>query len=171
MQKIALGFAAVTAALTLAACGGSDDAEEPAATPSPPATTDAATTDAATTDAVTTEPVATDAEPAETEPAGTETQPTTTGGGREPDVRAQIEVADGERAGGQRTVRATQGDRVRIEVTVDAAQELHLHGYDISKEATPDTPAVFAFRADLEGIFELESHAGHEVIASVVVEP
>ena len=80
-------------------------------------------------------------------------------------------VEDGERVGGEGRVGAKKGDRVRIEIAVDAPQEFHLHGYELSKNATPDKPAVFQFQAELEGVFELESHLSEAVIVNVVVEP
>lgn len=89
---------AVTA-LTLAACGGDDDAE-PAATD--PVTTEPATTEPATTEPATTEPATT--EPATTEPATTEpatTDPATTGGtgSIDADQRADaVELTDAELA-------------------------------------------------------------------------
>jgi len=68
-------------------------------------------------------------------------------------------------------VKVKRGDNVRIVVRADAEQELHLHGYEIEKTVRPGKPAVFAFAAELEGIFELESHLQDAVVAKVVVEP
>jgi hypothetical protein len=154
----------------LAACGGSEDTAAPPATTT--ATTDGGTTATEPADTET-EPAGTETEPAETEtePGHTETEPPATTSGREPDVQARIAVVEGERARGPGTVEAKQGDRVRIVIAVDEPQEFHLHGYELSAEATPGTPAIFAFRAELEGLFELESHASDEVIVNVAVEP
>ena len=68
------------------------------------------------------------------------------------------------------------GNTVRFVVISDAADDIHLHGYDIEKEASPGKPARFRVKADLEGVFEIESHiaedAGREpLIARLVVEP
>ena len=78
--------------------------------------------------------------------------------------------------GGVRRVEAKKGDFVRLVVESDAADEIHLHGYDVTRKVGPAEPARFSFRADVEGIFELESHeAEHEggdpLIARLVVEP
>jgi hypothetical protein len=169
---LAAGAAAV---LALAGCGGSDETSAPAAEPPPPPPTQPATTETEpATTATETEPgtTTTETEP-ETEPATTEgeTEPTETEAEDKPDVDVFIQVADGERVGGKGRVKAKKSDHVRIEIQVDAAQEFHLHGYDLTKNATPEKPALFEFEAELEGIFALESHASEQVIVDVVVEP
>jgi len=88
----------------------------------------------------------------------------------------RIELRGGAPAGGVRSIDAARGDRVRIVVASDAPDEIHLHGYDITRAAAPGSPARFSFVADIEGIFEIESHeaehAGREpLIARLVVEP
>ena len=170
MRTLCVPAAALLAALALAACGGSD--EPPVAATPPPAAT---TTEPATepTPPAETEPAETETEPAETEPAETEpaeTDPPATTEDRF-DVDVHVMVEDGERVGGEGRVEAKKGDRVRIEIAVDAPQEFHLHGYELSKNATPGKPAVFQFQAKLEGVFELESHLSEAVIVNVVVEP
>jgi FtsP/CotA-like multicopper oxidase with cupredoxin domain len=166
--------AALTAALALAGCGGSDEASAPAEPAPPPATEPATTsgTTAATTEAET-EPATTESEtePAETEPAETETEPAETETGPRVDVDVFIQVADGARVGGEGRIEAKKGDRVRIEIQVDAPQDVHSHGYELEKEARPNKPAIFRFKADLEGIFDLESHLNDVVLAKLVVEP
>lgn len=88
----------------------------------------------------------------------------------------RIELRDGAPVGGVQSIEAVKGDRVRIVVTSDAPDEIHLHGYDIEREAAPGSPARFSFVADIEGIFEIESHeAEHEgsepLIGRLTVEP
>ena len=47
-----------------------------------------------------------------------------------------------------------------------------MHGYDLTKPVAPGKPARFKFKADAEGIFEIEAHdLGHLIIATLVVEP
>jgi hypothetical protein len=46
-----------------------------------------------------------------------------------------------------------------------------VHGYELGAEATPETPAVIEFTADLEGVFDVESHTSEALLAKVVVEP
>jgi FtsP/CotA-like multicopper oxidase with cupredoxin domain len=89
---------------------------------------------------------------------------------------ARIAIRGGVPQGGVRSIRVKTGEAVRIVVTSDAPDEIHLHGYDITRNAGPGKPARFAFNAKLEGVFEIESHeaehAGREPrIARLVVEP
>jgi hypothetical protein len=63
------------------------------------------------------------------------------------------------------------GDRVRFVVQADAPEEVHVHGYDISKDVGPGQNARFNFVADLEGIFEIELENSGVQIVELVVEP
>jgi len=88
----------------------------------------------------------------------------------------RIQVKGGVVAGGVKEIDAEKGETVRIVVTSDTPDEIHLHGYDLEREAEPGRPARFRFKADVEGVFELESHAaehaGNEpLIARLVVGP
>jgi FtsP/CotA-like multicopper oxidase with cupredoxin domain len=88
----------------------------------------------------------------------------------------RIAVKGGLLVGEPPTIRAAKGDTVRIVVRSDVPDEIHLHGYDIEKEAAPGKPARFKFKADAEGAFELESHvaedAGKEpLLARLLVGP
>ncbi len=65
-------------------------------------------------------------------------------------------------AGGAADIQVTKGDVVRIVVSADAPDDIHLHGYDIEKKVAPGQPARFRFRADVEGIFEIESHVAED---------
>jgi FtsP/CotA-like multicopper oxidase with cupredoxin domain len=93
------------------------------------------------------------------------------------DVPAQTIVLTGHAAnGGAADIEVTKGEMVRFEVKSDAPDEIHVHGYDIEQEVGPGEPARFSFKADIEGIFEIESHeaehAGKDaLIAKLVVEP
>jgi hypothetical protein len=89
---------------------------------------------------------------------------------------SRLRVRGGTVVGGVQRVQAATGDTVRIVVTSDAPDEIHLHGYDIYENAAPGRPARFVFRADIEGIFEIESHIAEDagkdpLIARLVVEP
>jgi hypothetical protein len=93
----------------------------------------------------------------------------------EPPV-TRIRVEGGSVVGGVKEISAEKDEIVRIVVTSDAPDEIHLHGYDIEREAEPGRPARFRFKADVEGSFELESHtaehAGNEpLIARLNVGP
>jgi hypothetical protein len=79
----------------------------------------------------------------------------------EPPV-TRISVKGGVLVGEAKNIRVAKNDIVRIVVSSDAPDEIHLHGYDIEKEAAPGKPARFRFKADVEGAFELESHAAED---------
>jgi hypothetical protein len=88
----------------------------------------------------------------------------------------RIRLRGGEVVGGPAAVKVTKGDIVRIVVSGDATDEIHLHGYDIYKALAPGKPARFVFTAQVEGIFELESHAAEDagrdpLIGKLTVEP
>ncbi len=103
----------------------------------------------------------------------TETQ-TSTGTGTDTETEAEepaepaeppvtrINVKDGVIDGDVKSIEVAKGDTVRIVVTSNVDDEIHLHGYDIEKEAGPGNPARFTFKATLEGAFELESHAAED---------
>jgi hypothetical protein len=55
-----------------------------------------------------------------------------------------------------RRVRVSRGDKVRIQVEADHAEEVHVHGYDLKKDVAPGRPAVIEFTADASGVFEVE---------------
>jgi FtsP/CotA-like multicopper oxidase with cupredoxin domain len=96
------------------------------------------------------------------EPSGSGTETDTTA--EEPAEPAEpavtrINVKDGVIDGDVKSIEVAKGDTVRIVVTSNVDDEIHLHGYDIEEEAGPGKPARFRFKATLEGAFELESHA------------
>ena len=124
---------------------------------------------------------------ADTTPAQTETESETGGADTEeqteeepapppePEV-TRIRITGGEVAGGAKDIRVESGDVVRIVVTADAPDDIHLHGYDIEKEAAPGQPARFDFKASIEGQFEMESHVAADagldpLVARLVVAP
>lgn len=84
-----------------------------------------------------------------------------------------IQLRGGEPVGGVRELTYTKGDQVQISVELDEPQEdVHIHGYDI-EVLSPARSADFDFKADIEGIFELEAHgpSGDVVLAEIRVEP
>ena len=92
-----------------------------------------------------------------------------------PDVQ-RITLRNFAPVGGAGDIAAAKGDTVTIAVAVDRDDEIHLHGYDITRKAAPGKPARFRFKADIEGVFELESHEAEEagsdaLVATLRVEP
>ena len=74
-------------------------------------------------------------------------------------------------AGKVRKLTFDQGDTVRFRVRHDTAEEIHIHGYDITKEVEPDKIATVSFKASITGIFEIEFHGSGTQIAELKVEP
>ena len=60
------------------------------------------------------------------------------------------------------TVEVKTGEQVRIEVTSDVAEELHLHGYDLTAPVSPGSPGIIEFNADIPGAFEVELEDAHK---------
>jgi FtsP/CotA-like multicopper oxidase with cupredoxin domain len=83
----------------------------------------------------------------------------------------KIEVVGGEPKGGIAEIDVKKGEDVRIEVTADAPEEVHVHGYDISDEVGPDETARFDFPAELDGIYEIELEGSATQIAELKVSP
>lgn len=89
----------------------------------------------------------------------------------------QITLKGGAPVGGVKNIKVHKGDDVLLVVKTDEPTDtLHLHGYNIEKDAKRGAPARFRFKAKVEGVFELESHtaehAGKDpLIAHLVVEP
>ena len=81
----------------------------------------------------------------------------------------EARVAGGEMEPGELSV--TEGDEVTLRVSSDEPVELHLHGYDIEGEVSPDEPADLRFEADLTGRFEIEDHGSEEVLGVLLVRP
>jgi hypothetical protein len=114
--------------------------------------------------------------PAQTETDGGATQPPEAEPPPAESGVTRIQIRGGSVVGGTKDVEVEAGETVRIVVSADAPDEIHLHGYDITRDAAPGRPARFRFDANLEGIFEMESHvaadAGRDpLVARVVVEP
>jgi plastocyanin len=108
--------------------------------------------------------------PATTVTTPTRTGPTETTSVAEPEVTT-IRVRDGKAVGGVKEIEADKGDTVRFEVSTDAPHEVHLHGYDVARDAAPGEPARFEVEAKIEGIFEIELEDLKEQIAELKVSP
>jgi hypothetical protein len=83
----------------------------------------------------------------------------------------RIWVRGGKPAGGVRRFEFKRGDRVRFSVHSPTADEVHIHGFDITKALPANKIVVFAFPADIEGVFDVELHGAHTTIAELRVKP
>jgi len=82
-----------------------------------------------------------------------------------------IVIAHGKPVGGIEELAYTKGETIRFRIASDVADEVHVHGYGISREVTPEGWADFDFPAELEGIFEVELEQRAVQIAELAVEP
>jgi heme/copper-type cytochrome/quinol oxidase subunit 2 len=119
--------------VVVAGCGGDDDGGGAAG-----ATTTVASTTTTTS----------------AEPTSTEEPTTTTAGFSGTLIEAKVTGDQVDTA--SRRVRVSRGDKVRIQVEADHAEEVHVHGYDLKKDVAPGKPAVIEFTADAPGVFEVE---------------
>jgi FtsP/CotA-like multicopper oxidase with cupredoxin domain len=81
----------------------------------------------------------------------------------------RIASTGGRVSGDTGTVEVAAGTPVRIEVTSDAAEEVHLHGYDKEAPVPAGGTATLAFTADIPGEFELEFHHSGDTLATLQV--
>jgi hypothetical protein len=107
---------------------------------------------------------------AKTTPAET-SAPTATAPSAPDPAADEIVVKGGKPEGGVQRIVVTKGDTVRLLISTDADHEVHLHGYDIARDTGPGKPARYRFKADVEGVFEMELEDTGEKIANLVVEP
>jgi len=67
----------------------------------------------------------------------------------------EVTVANGA-VDGPGEFEVNQGDDVVIVVHADVSDEVHLHGYDLTADVRPNSPARISFTADAPGIYEVE---------------
>ena len=82
-----------------------------------------------------------------------------------------IVVRDGEPVGGIQTLEFEAGEEIRFRVSSDAAEEIHVHGYDIAKDVPAGGTIEFDFPAELEGIYEAELEGLGVQIAELRINP
>lgn len=136
-----------TAALVLCGCAGTD------------ATSDASPASAARASS----PEASGAAEASGASAGSTTASTPAG------RRIEVTVAAGEVSGDTGRIPVPAGEQVTLGVTGDVADEIHLHGYDLTAALSPGTPAELVFDATVPGVFEVELHEAGTVLLTLQV--
>jgi hypothetical protein len=145
MKRAISALAVLGAALALAGCGGGDESSVPTTTTSDTETTSNPGTTTGT----------------ETETAPAEAKPTV----------VRVTVSGGVPQGGIVRQAVDEGDRVLLVVASDVADEVHLHGYDLSRNVAPGKKARIAFRATIPGRFEVELEERGLQIAELTVNP
>ena len=82
-----------------------------------------------------------------------------------------IVVRNGKPVGGVKRLEYKKGEHVRFVVQSDVSDEVHVHGYDRSNLVQAGGTARFDFKANLEGVFEIELESRGEQIAELRVAP
>jgi hypothetical protein len=70
----------------------------------------------------------------------------------------RVVFRNGAPVGGVKEIEVDKGNPVRIDVTSDVPAELHVHGYEITKEVAAGKTTRLGFGASIEGVFEVELH-------------
>ena len=69
----------------------------------------------------------------------------------------------------ERRAEVKLGDNVRLVVESDAADELHIHGYDLIADVVPGQTTEITFVAEIPGVFEVEFETSHLQVLELVV--
>ena len=112
-------------------------------------------------------------EPAKDQSVSAQPPPTQSPSGPPPqkasDKTVSVRINNGKVEGVPARVEVDRGTRVRLEVTSDRSDELHVHGYDKTAQLASGSPAAVTFVADLPGVFEVETHDGGLLLFQLVV--
>jgi hypothetical protein len=127
-MRARLATAACVLLLALAGCGNDDNAKS---NPTPSATTTPGT--------------------------GTPSPPATTASPRARRI-IRVVVANGKVTEGQSRVEVRLGETILIEVVSDAADEVHVHGYDEEFEVGPGKPGTLELKVRIPGTVDVELH-------------
>jgi hypothetical protein len=80
-----------------------------------------------------------------------------------------VTVAKGKVTPSGATIKVKAGQTVLVTAVSDAADEVHVHGYDKELPLTPGKPASVKFTANMKGTFEIETHESGKLVAKLVV--
>lgn len=105
------------------------------------------------------------AEPAATSPSTTSGTATTTATPPPEPAPPMLQ------AGNPRELTFTKGETVRFRVRHSGPEEVHVHGYDISRELEAGKTRTLSFPANIEGIFEIELEQSGTELGTLKVEP
>jgi heme/copper-type cytochrome/quinol oxidase subunit 2 len=84
-------------------------------------------------------------------------------------VAVAVEVKGGKVSPPPGRVNVPAGSTVRLTVTSDVADEIHVHGYELEAPMQPGKPAVVEFVATKTGQFEVETHESGKVLTQLLV--
>lgn len=83
--------------------------------------------------------------------------------------RVEVTVSRREVTGDTGRVLVAAGERLTIVVHADVADEVHVHGYDVTAGLAPGIPAELTFDVTVPGVFEVELHETGTVLLTVQV--
>ena len=83
--------------------------------------------------------------------------------------RIEAVVEGGRVSGDTGRVPVAVGETVTLVVTSDAADEVHVHGYDLTAQVVAGRPATLTFPTDVPGVFEVELHEAGTRLLSLQV--
>jgi plastocyanin len=128
----------------LSGCGNSAEVTESAPQSSAPNPTTAAATPTPTT----------------TSPAASNT----------PEIRViEVQIVDGSVRTEADRVEVASGESVRLVVTSDVDDELHVHGVDQTAVLVAGEPTTIEFTAGEPGVYEVETHDGGQLLFQLLV--
>jgi hypothetical protein len=152
VRPFGLVVAATTAAALLGGCAG-ESTEQTRTEAGPPAPTVTTTSPGGTSPS--------------TGPAG---GATTAPPPAAPGVRkVTVAIKDGKVSPPVGRIEVEKGKTVRLTVTTDKADEIHVHGFDKAVPITPGKPTALEFVADRTGQFEVETHETKKILFFLVV--
>lgn len=141
----------VAAGVALAGCGGSERGSSattsttPVTTRPPAASTTTAPPATTTTQAATTTAAATTTPPPRKKPVAP----------RPVVIRVEVK-SPGQPVGGMKRATVKKGETVSLAVHSQVADEVHIHGYDLSKKTDANGNVRITFKATISGVFEIE---------------
>ena len=142
-QRLALGAALLAVVLPLAACGTDEDDASSAPTVS-----------------------------ATSAPGGAASGPAEPSPSVSPDDAqvVSVTVAGGAVTGVEPRTSVPLGTKVRLSVTSDTVDEVHVHGYELTTALAAGQAAQLEFVADRPGIYEVELHDAGTVLTRLQVQ-
>lgn len=81
----------------------------------------------------------------------------------------EVDVTDGTVDTAEDTVEVAVGGTVRVTVTSDVDDEVHVHGVDRTVDLSAGVPATLEFTVDEPGVYEVETHGSHLLLFQLLV--
>ncbi len=103
-------------------------------------------------------PVATAESPAAAPQGAADSQPTPDSAATAGPVTINLPIANRSTILTREDLRVYQGDTVKLSITSDEEGEIHLHGYDLTAQVSPDHPGELTFDATNAGAFGINFH-------------